>query len=426
MIGVVDDWSWVYNEKVNQFSTSYDFLKEIYPSVHLLYNDEEEKGELVSVCFSMIKCLVGLQKYRQALQFIEELFEESAFFADPFQLVKRIEDKKSKDSLSIWFDETLVSEKRYLSKHELFQICLIKFNIVGRLVHINKADLNTALENSRKLKGQVSKCFGDTSKEMFDVTYEEAKLYFYAYKYQETLGVLYSLKHHQYSRDGLPTYRLVVCMIKLKRYNEALEVCNRAHESIIRHTGIEDYRNFKIQFNKGVCLRESGKIKEAKSLAKEYYLKCKSEYGDLYWLTLYLKRLLAECLLYDNKYKKAKMLYEELYDYYKERCTDNHFNVVDIEYNLAKCYLKLNEREKGKNHLFNVYDKEMRMYGSEHPKTLLTKDRIADCLFHENSYDEAKSKLEEFVNLYAQRYDVDTIDIIDSEYSLEKYYFEKQ
>lgn len=185
---------------------------------------------------------------------------------------------------------------------------------------------------------------------------------------------------------------------RLGRFNEALTYVESAAAEQEQIFGSDHPNLLVIKANVANLLRETGKLKDARSLATELATRCTQQIGRLDDTTLMAKQTLSETLIAMNDWEAFERNQLDLIASYEERYGPLTPQVLNARNNLMVALVRHMEREdEGIELLLDLVPQFSQVYGETNERTLGILNELALATWRSNRKEEGIKYLEQLI-----------------------------
>jgi len=188
-------------------------------------------------------------------------------------------------------------------------------------------------------------------------------------------------------------HNLGLCLLKLCRYDQALEHCERVLADRIRFDGPEHVRTLKAFNNLLLCLKGLKRFDEALSLSQQTLAARQRTLGDTHPDTLSAMHNHAQMLGLMKRHAESQALYEQTLKIKQRTFGPEHPRTLNTRHNLANTHLRQGRLKQAETINRDVLAIRRRVLGTDHPQTLRTRANLGRTLVRQRRYVEAEVEL---------------------------------
>tara|TARA_B100000029_G_scaffold25945_1_gene25493 strand:- start:4596 stop:7055 length:2460 start_codon:yes stop_codon:yes gene_type:complete len=216
-----------------------------------------------------------------------------------------------------------------------------------------------------------------------------------------------ALELHQQAYDGLrddctapdchvlmARHNLGLCLLKMCRFEQALEHYEKVVADRIRIDGPDHVRTLKAMNNLMLCLKGLRRIEEALPLSENTLAARKRTLGNTHPDTLSAMHNHAQMLGLMKRYSEAQTLYTQTLEIKRRTLGAEHPFTLNTRHNLANILLRLGKAREAEAINRDVLTIRRRVIGPHHPSTLKTQANLGRTLIRQRRLDEAETELQ--------------------------------
>ncbi|MEJ1971525.1 MAG: serine/threonine-protein kinase [Lacunisphaera sp.] len=177
---------------------------------------------------------------------------------------------------------------------------------------------------------------------------------------------------------GLALNNLALPLRKLKRYDEAQPLLERAYGLWEREFGPDNARPNIVLLNLAQIKMGRGDLAAAEPMLRRALANLEKALGPANFFTVLTKRLLAEVLTKRGQDAEAEAILRQDLAAAREAFGANHLYVAQIGFALAQLDLKAGRDEEARDLLRDVPDTYAKNFGPQDPQTVAAKQALAD------------------------------------------------